>query len=356
MDPITWGELKAQPRFMPIGRPDDPKALASGYRSNDPSNWTPFARVRTPMVGINFQPQDIVALDLDFKPDLVSDAQTEQDCRSRLRAVAAEFPLCQKEVSHSGHGVHIFGQPDDLLRSWLTRQDKARIPVVLARSAPDSNGRRKVACAVEVFGGGPAYIAMTSGWIGPAPEDSTYLRVITLDALFDALPELREQPNQPAFNDPPPFHDPDVDKARRILAAAPVPPDYDDWLKAASAFANSGVPLEEIDAWSQGGTSYTKGEVFKRAGKFLRSPGIGWLVSWAKALGIDFRPPREARPRRANRVDIMAAPAAPMVDAVYPFGGIADFLAEYPEATFCHADQLLHLRANGCHGAICQTA
>lgn len=99
-----------------------------------------------------------------------------------------------------------------------------------------------------------------------------------------------------------------LDLARRV-AAATMPPsgDYETCLKAGSAMANCGMREDEIDRWfAKLGSAYLPGQAYKKAGKWLRDPGPGWLVTYALGQGVDVRGRRHtdddfARPQTANR-------------------------------------------------------
>ena len=292
MPPQTWAQVCESPRWMPIGTARDPKAPAVGYRSNSPAGdvdnniqpWLAYGEVYTALAGLNFGPADgLIGLDLDAKPELAQSPDDVAAGRRLCGVIANGLPACPAELSHSGRGVHLFGWADFALIEWLAGVARRPITLVPGRE-------RKAAYALEVFGGGNAYIAVTGRWIAgrsPNAEPLPQIRLAELQGLCGELWPASDQPRLPA---PPPASD-EPNRLLGYLLQIPVPADYDDWLKLASAAVNAGIAAAQVEAWSAGGRSYKPGEIMRRAAKdtLLGRPSAGYVVEVAKAHGVDVR-------------------------------------------------------------------
>lgn len=285
---LTWNDIENQRRWMPVGRPTDAKAPALGYKTDDDTNWVEARYIKTPLAGLNFGPVDgLIGVDLDFKPDEAGSESDLEQAKLLLGGVKSGLLgaglLC--EVSYSGNGAHFFGLADDALMALFRDRESVKINVPLVRGKD-----KKAVAAVEVFGGGNAYIAVTRKWV----TQPSVLRPITRALLNELLPVLSEDAAQRRLTNPAtpqsgrkPQQD-DVMRLQTLLLQIPVPADYDGWLKLASAAVNAGVSADVVEAWSATGAGYRRGEVTERArkGQMLREPQAGYLVSVAKGEGL----------------------------------------------------------------------
>ena len=298
---MNWNDILDTPRWFPVGRPTDPKAPAPGFRTDNPDGWVYHCDVGTPMAGLNFGPVDgLLGLDLDYKPGEGSDADAAagRERLAEIRAGLMELGLpC--ELSHSGLGMHFFAEADAGLLAAIRGNARVKVRLVAGHA-------RKDVAAVEIFGGGNAYIAVTERWVDyDAPGD---LPILSLGALRSLLPEWERQtlagPRAPAPSHQPGLAAPAVNsddamRARQLLAYLPVPSDYDDWLAAVSAFKSAGVSCEEVERWASVGPKYQAGEVARKWGHTLRDPSMGWLVSYARHCGLDIPRSSGGSPRPA---------------------------------------------------------
>lgn len=288
---MHWNDILDQRRWFPVGRPTDAKAPAPGFKTDNPACWLGYDDVQTPMAGLNFGPVDgLVGLDLDYKPGegTADEAALAMRRLGEIRRGLVDLGLTG-ELSHSGKGMHFFAEADGALLTALRGNARVKVRLVAGRA------RRDVA-AVELFGGGNAYIAVTGRWTDYDPPDT--LPVLTLAALRSLLPEWEQQVMAGPGASPPPSVQPglsapspavnadDAMRARQLLACLPVPGDYDSWLDAVSAFKTAGVSMEEVERWSSFGPNYRTGEVARKWGHTLREPSMGWLVSYAQHCGV----------------------------------------------------------------------
>lgn len=285
-----WSDVQAQRRWMPIGRADDPKAPAEGYKSNAPAGWLRRLDVRTPLAGINFGFGGLLALDFDMKPELL-DANGRAAIGAEFRRVMDALPG-PIEVSHSGNGAHLFAIPDADLAAELA--DVARKPYVLARHKGEKG--YSTAAAVELFGCGNAYIAATESWVGERVPSGA-LPVIApahLWSVLDALPVVakptearRRNASQMPMPTPPPGAYADAyAKLAPVLSQIPVPGDYFEWLGLVSSLASAGFGEAEIETWSAGGPSYVKGEVARKWGHLLAKYSPATAIAAAQDAGL----------------------------------------------------------------------
>ena len=290
---MNWLDIQYTPRWFPIGRSTDPKAPAPGYRTDMPSGgvtkngatvkpWMTYEDVSTELAGLNFGPVNgLIGIDLDFKPGEAPDSAAVPRAKKRLGEVrrALQRLGLPAEKSHSGLGVHLFAEAGGPLLDAI--RGKARIPVMLERGA-----KKKAVAAVELFGGGNAYIAVTDRWLNGEPNN---LPILSLGDLQDILPEWQwETPLMPPSRTARRYPDRETDSERmlKILRECPVPQNYDDWLKAVSAALSAGISPDDVEAWSATGANYKPGEVYAKVGHEMNSPTAGWLVSYARAQGL----------------------------------------------------------------------
>ena len=312
-----WWDVRAERRWMPIGRQDDPKAPAYGYATNRPDGgvdekgrqympWMPAAQVSTPMAGLNFGPVDgLVGIDMDYKPKLARDKESKKRAHQRMGEIKTGLLALglKPELSHSGVGRHFFAMADAELLAELKRRGARSKAVIVA----GERGKKEVA-AVEMFGGGNAYIAVTWNWEDGEPDE---LPVLTLEQLLRVVPEWKpaesgQHAGQQSFGSWPPsgaaFREDDVEYATRVLLETEPPDDYGDWVKVLGAAKASGVSLEDADRWSRAGAKYQPGEVDQRwSGLGGNGVSIGTLVDFAKSQGVDVRRRGNKRWRDAGR-------------------------------------------------------
>ena len=315
---MHWDEICEMRRWMPIGRRSDPKAPAAGYATDMPDGgtnarghetkpWLTWDEITTPLAGLNFGPRDgLLGIDLDFKPAEAADDETVARAKKRLGEVRAGLQGCglAAEISHSGLGVHLFGWMGDGLREAMG--NNARIPVVLERGV-----KKKAVAAVELFGAGNAYIAVSNRWVhGKRPE---VLPTVGLEMLQQILPEWQVTGGLAPPPAPPPRREPErQDGAERmltILRRTPVPADYDDWLKAVSAALAAGIAPDDIEAWCATGPKYRAGEVYEKVGHEMKTVSAGWLVSYARAQGVEI--PYAGGKRHAGSKGAASSPVYP---------------------------------------------
>ena len=181
----SWRQIEQQRRWMPVGRPDDPKAPAPGWQSDRPHNWMRFSDVRTALAGLNFGWADgLIGVDLDFKPGL---AGSEQDLERAKRLLGhiraglsdAGLPV---ELSYSGKGLHYFGWADDDLMQAFRDRELTRFKHTLVPAPPPEG---KDVAGLEVYGGGNSYLSVTGRWV-VAPAELPIISLSLLDSLFPA--------------------------------------------------------------------------------------------------------------------------------------------------------------------------
>ena len=295
---MQWSMVLATRRWFPIGRQSDPKAPASGYATDMPDGgenargyrirpWMRHHEVPTGMAGLNFGPTDgLVGIDLDFKPGEAPSDDAVDRARQRLGEIRSALTALglRPELSHSGKGMHFFAVADEPLLTAIKGMARIPVPLVAGR-------RKKATAACEIFGGGNAYIAVTQRWIGDAPDE---LPVLSLDDLRRILPEWQGQQQQalaparptPRRESPRPEQGDEATRLWDIMRQCPVPASYDDWCKIVSIGLKAGISPDAIDGWSATGPSYRPGEVHAKVGHEMASPGPGWLISYARACGV----------------------------------------------------------------------
>lgn len=278
---MNWAEIELQRRWMPLGRPEDAKAPAPGYRTNQPDGWMLRRDVNGAMAGVNFGFGGLLGLDFDMKPDLLEDAGPIWEVfRTVLQALPGPV-----ERSYSGNGAHLFAIPDAALEAEL--RQVARKPYVLEWHKGDKGWRP--AAAVELFGCGNAYIAVTDHWLkSRMPSELPVISGDLLWAVLDALP-VKEKPKTRKGRSgagAPKSRDSAYDKLMPVLAQLPVPGEYMEWLGMVSSLKAAGFSQMEVEDWSSNGPAYKAGEVYLKWDHTLSEYTAGTAIAAAQDAGL----------------------------------------------------------------------
>ena len=221
-------------------------------------------------------------MDLDFRPDVAPDADALAAARQRLGEVRSALTALgiPAALSSSGKGMHFFAEAEPALLDAFG--NLARVKIVLAKGV-----KNRDLASVELFGGGNGNLSVTDRWVNGRPGD---LPVISLGDVRRILPEWsdREAPPSGLRTTMPATAYPDeIARLTAILQRTPVPGDYDTWVRCVSAAMNCGIDYDAIVSWSQTGPNYQSREIDRKWGHQMRDMTAGWLVSYAKAQGVE---------------------------------------------------------------------
>ena len=175
-DSLSWAQIWAQPRFMPIKAGDVTPALPA--KSDTPELWQPGDKIRSELVGVNFGYGDkskggLLCLDVDRK----ADRNAHQEIVDRITGTWPG-PI---SASRSGQ-PHLWGYADAALIAAL-----ASNRVAIAIKPPPSD------LTIEVFGRGNSYINFTRRWLRP-PDTTAPLPIITETAPAQPTPRMERRP------------------------------------------------------------------------------------------------------------------------------------------------------------------